>query len=136
MQAIEAGRDFVDLERYLPEFIEQAASQAESALQARRREQRRAAAVDPERIESAIRNPQSAIPRCFEMWILHLGELDLLASAAALTLDDLTAEEARGLAMLRRARDKFWEEHSRCSKCGAVNPRYASFCGGCGEQKQ
>lgn len=130
MNIIEATRDFQSLERYLPEFIEMCAASAESAWTARRRELRSLAAINPERLEA----PRFAlrIPHCFALWILHLGELDTLSVAAAFTLDDLTAEEARGLAMLRRARAKFWDEHARCAKCNAVNPRYASCCAGCG----
>lgn len=134
MQVIEAARDFDSLQRYLPAFIETAATMAESALAARRRELRQAAAVNPSRErERAVK--QGTIPHAFELWILHLGELDALSTAAGLTLDDLTAEEARGLAMLRRARQRFWEAHTCCPRCGSVNPRYATFCGGCGEQQ-
>ena len=135
MQLIEAGRDYETLERYLSQFVEYAATLAESALVARRRELRRAAAVNPERLEAMSQSLLPAIPRAFEMWILHLSELDSLSSAVAFTLDDLTVEESRGLAMLRCARHKFWESHASCPHCGTVNPRHASFCGGCGEQE-
>ena len=132
MPLIEAPRDYEALEGYLSQFVEYAATLAESALAARRRELRRAAAINPERLEAASQPLLPAIPRAFEMWILHLSELDSLSSAVTFSPDDLTVEEARGLAMLRRARQKFSETHASCPRCGTVNPRHASFCGGCG----
>ena len=132
MQFVEAGRDYTALEGHLAQFVEYAATLAESALATRRRELRQAAAINPRRLETASQAWLPAIPRAFEMWILYLSELDSLSAAVAFTLDDLTVEEARGLAMLRRARQKFWEANANCPRCGTVNPRHASFCGGCG----
>lgn len=129
MQAVEAGRDYAALERFVPQFIERSAQNAESVLQRRRQELR---AANPSReTDGAVAH---GIPYAFELWIAHLGLLDQLSGAATFTLADLTAEEARGLAILRRARDKYWAEHSKCHKCGGVNRSGASFCGGCAEK--
>ena len=133
MQIVEAARDLSALERYLPLFIGQAASQAESDRALRRRAFRRAAAIDPKRLER--RTPEgAAIPYAFELWISHLGWLDQVGEGVGFTLDDLRPEEAQGLAILRRARELFWRQHSACPQCRSVNLSSASFCGGCGVQ--
>ena len=122
---VEAPRDYAAIERLLPLFIERYATSS-SALAARRQELR----------QSAIVNRQSSIPQvpfAYELWFLHLGELDQLAGAVKLSLDELTPEEARGLAMFRRAREKFWEEHQKCAVCGAVRRR-DSWCSTCGQK--
>lgn len=130
MRILEAGRDISALEHYLPLFIEQAAMQAESSLAARRRSLRRAAAISAARLDSI---PCSfRVPYAFELWIAHLGWLDRLAAGVQLTLDDLTTEEARGLALLRQEREKFWQAHCCCPQCQSVNVSGASFCGTCG----
>ena len=133
MNVIEASRDLGSLERYIPQFVERAASQAESGLAARRRRQRLAAAVNPERIEK-LQSTEAAIPYAFELWIGHLGWLDQISAGVQFTLGDLRPEEAHGLAILRRARDRFWQEHSSCPVCNSVNLRTASFCCGCGKE--
>ena len=132
MNIIEASRDLNALERYIPEFVQRAASQAESGLAARRRKQRLAVAVNPERIEK-LQTEEGGIPYAFELWIGHLGWLDQISAGVQFTLGDLRPEEAHGLALLRRARDKFWQDHSACPICNSVNLRAASFCGGCGK---
>jgi len=73
------------------------------------------------------------VPPCFEIWIAHLAWLDVISAAIAWSLDDLACEEAEGLALFRRARKKYWAEHLSCPACQSVNPRSASFCGGCGK---
>ncbi len=133
MQVLEAGRDISSLERFIPLFIEAAATRAESGLAARRQALRRMAAVSPQRTDSV---PCSLfpVPYAFELWIGHLGWLDRVAAGVQFTLDDLTAEEARGLALLRQEREKFWQAHSACAQCQSVNARGASFCGTCGAE--
>jgi hypothetical protein len=133
MQIVEASRDLSALGRYLPLFIGQAASQAESGLAARRIALRRAAAINPARLES-LKKPSASIPYAFELWIAHLGWLDQVGASIDFTLDDLRPEEADGLALLRHARERFWREHSACPQCQSVNIRAANFCGGCGTQ--
>ena len=133
MQIVEASRDLSALERYLPLFIGHAASRAECDMALRRQVFRRAAAVNPERIERGSRM-EAVIPYAFELWISHLGWLDQLGEGVGFTLDDLRPEEAHGLGMLRRSREKFWNQHSACPQCQSVNLRAASFCGGCGTQ--
>jgi hypothetical protein len=128
---VEAPRAFTEIERFLPIFIESSARAAESTLAARRREMRRAAAVNPARIEAPF-GDAPGIPFAFELWIIHLGELDRLAGGVAFTLDDLTPEEARGLALLRRAREHFWAEHQKCPGCNSLMSKSQSFCGTCG----
>ena len=130
MIIIEASRDLSSLERYLPVFIEQAAGQM-SGLDSRRRALRRAAAVNPGRIEQ-LGSSGARIPHAFELWIAHLGWLERLSGGVAFSLDDLTAEEARGLALFRSERERFWQAHSSCAHCRSVNLRGATFCGGCG----
>ena len=61
MNLIEAGRDYEALEGHLAQFVEYAATMADSALAARRRELRRAAAVDPERLEATSQAGRPAI---------------------------------------------------------------------------
>lgn len=130
MTVVEASRDFNGLERFLPMFIEKAASRM-SELAARRRTARRDAALNPERVARA-EQAGVAVPHAFELWIGHLGWLDRISTGVAFSLDDLTMEEARGLALLRQEREKFWRTHSACPHCQSVNARNASFCGGCG----
>ena len=132
MNVIEASRDLKALERLCPLYIEQATSQAESDWVARRNLLRRSAAIDPARLERT--DPAPVIPYAFRLWIDHLGWLDSIG--INFTLDDLTPEEATGLALLRRAREKFWRDHSSCPQCQSINLRAASFCGGCGAQFQ
>lgn len=135
MQVVEASRDLVALERFIPAFIESAATQAHSGLAVRRAALRKAAAVNPARFASPdSRIPNAGFPHAFELWIAHLGWLDRIAAAVHFTLDDLTAEEARGLALFRHEREKFWSSHSSCPQCQSVNVRSASFCGGCGAE--
>jgi len=131
-KCIEASRDLETLAKVLPLYIEQAASQSASALAARRKALRRQATVNPERQERLEAAPE--VPHAFELWIGHLGFLDQLSGGVQFTLDDLTPEEARGLALLRRAREKFWQEHISCPVCQSVNLRNSSFCGGCGKE--
>jgi hypothetical protein len=132
MHIIEASRDLTALERYLPLFIEKAATEV-SALAARRRVLRRSAAVNPERVDRIVPDAPR-IPHAFELWIGHLGWLERLSHGVRFTLDDLTTEEARGLALLRQERERFWQAHSSCPVCNSVNPRSATFCGGCGQE--
>ncbi|MBI2815454.1 MAG: zinc ribbon domain-containing protein [Acidobacteria bacterium] len=131
MHFIEASRDLAALSRFIPAFIESATRQAESPLAARRRALRQQAAINPVRLDF-IGNGR--IPHAFELWISHLGWLDRIAAGVQFTLDDLTAEEARGLALFRYEREKFWASHSSCPHCQSVNARGASFCGGCGTE--
>ena len=130
MPLIEPSRHPATLQRYLPLFIEQAAAHAESSLAARRRVLRQAAAINPDRV-SSVPCSLFPVPYAFELWIAHLGWLDRTASTVHFTLDDLTAEESRGLAMLRAERDKFWQAHSTCPSCHSINPRTATFCSAC-----
>lgn len=131
MFPIEASRDLTSLERYLPVFIEQAASQSESRLAARRAALRKSAALNPARFDS-IPCSLFPVPYAFELWIAHLGWLERLSGGVAFSLDDLTVEEARGLALFRSEREKFWHAHASCPHCRSVNLRGATFCGGCG----
>lgn len=133
MRLIDPSRDVATLEKALPVFIARAASRAESDMQRRRAELRRAVALNPERLDRLEAGP--AIPYAVELWIGHLAFLDLLAGVVALGPADLTAEEARGLAMFRAQREKFWSDHTRCPQCNAVNRRGAAICaGGCGRK--
>jgi hypothetical protein len=140
MNVVEASRDLKALERYIPAFVQRAASQADSGLAARRRRQRLEAAVNPGRIENLSRpglgglEDGGDVPYAFELWIGHLGWLDQMSAGVQFTLGDLRPEEAHGLALLRRARNKFWQEHSSCPMCHSVNLRSSSFCGGCGQE--
>ncbi len=134
---VDASRDIAALENYLPIFIDNAATRAESGLAARRKALRMQAAVNRERLERTEPDRAfggRAIPHAFELWIGHLGRLDQLATGVRFTLDDLTAEEAHGLALFRRARDRFWNEHRSCALCSSINLASAAFCGGCGAQ--
>ena len=133
-QLIEASRDFAALERLMPLYIERAASQAESGLAARRKAQRVATAVNPERIRAITEMVGPEIPFGIELWIGHLGHLDQASGAVQFSMNDLSADECRGLALLRRVREKYWSEHASCSVCQSVNLRSASFCGGCGKE--
>ena len=135
MSIIEASRDLAALERLIPLYIEQAATQAEGSLAARKRALRIATAVNPERFET-VPGSLSSVTYCFQLWIGHLGWLDQISAGVQFALGDLRPEEAHGLALLRRARDKFWQEHSSCPACDSVNLRIASFCGGCGKEFQ
>ena len=145
MQIVEASRDIATLEKMVPLYIESAATQAESSLAARRKALRKVAAVSPGRLEAvpcSVLRPQSPldgvalfpVPYALELWIAHLGWLDRLAAGVQFNLDDLTAEEARGLALLRQEREKFWQAHRSCPQCQSVNVRGASFCGTCGAE--
>ncbi len=130
MRLMEAPRDVQMLGRVLPAYIEYAANAADSALN-RRNEIRRQIAMNPERLERM--NPLPEIPFAFEIWIGHLSWLDLISDGVQLGPDFLEPEEVEGLALYRRARERFWAEHSCCPVCNSVNLRTAKFCAGCGK---
>ena len=130
--ATEAARDYAAIERLLPQFIERHASAA-SGLAARRLELRQQA-TGRRPVDHTDQRSVTTVPFAYELWFLHLGELDQLAGAVTLSLDELTPEEARGLAMFRRAREKFCEEHQRCAVCSAVRRRSDSWCSTCGHK--
>jgi mono/diheme cytochrome c family protein len=115
----------------MPLYIEQSAGQAESQLVSQRRALRQAAAINPQRLAGP---GVPAVPYAIELWMAHLAWLDRLAAAVQFTLDDLTAEEARGLAALRQEREKFRSAHASCAQCHSINLRDAAFCGGCGAE--
>jgi hypothetical protein len=82
---------------------------------------------------SRVPNPESRITEAFAPWLAHLCELDAIADLAPAAGLKLTFPELKGLALLRRAREKFRGEHFAC-KCGAVLPNWAGWCGSCGEK--
>lgn len=129
MRARYCPEDYAALETYLPQFIARCAIRAEGDLARRRREIREQVAIKSESNRSL---PVAArIPYAVELWISHLATLDAMAELAAAAGITLAFEELRGLAILRRAREKFWSEHEKCPQCGAMNNRGAAFCGGC-----
>jgi hypothetical protein len=126
MKVMDASRDLASIERFLPLFIERAALQS-SEIAANRERKRKESSMNPARVQHG-----SLIPHAFELWFGHLGRLDRMNAAVTMTLDDLTMEEARGLAIFRQARQQFWQSHTACPQCNSVNPRHSSFCSGCG----
>jgi hypothetical protein len=115
MLAIE---DHAALEGFLPLFLEQALE-----------------ASQPRRVRSGRGNKrrQEIIPDAVMMAIAHLCDLDLMNAGVQFSARDMTAAEARGLALLRRARENFCGQRERC-ECGAVNLRNALSCLGCGRR--
>jgi len=110
--------DCAALESFLPLFLEQAME----ASQPRRRPRR-----------AGAKQSKEIIPDAVMMAIAHLCDLDLMSAGVQFSPRDLTAAEARGLALLRRARKSFQDERERCI-CGAVNLRNALSCLGCGRR--
>lgn len=110
MNLLLVSEDYEGLAASVPLYIERAVEQASP------RRRRRAP-------------PANEIPHGHLIWLQHLCELDELLGVAAF---QPTLAEAKGIALLRGARDKFWSEHQRHS-CGAVNHRHALFCSGCGK---
>ena len=132
-RAVEPGRDLDGLERYIPAYIGRAVAHAGSGLAARRQALRIATAVKPERFEKQA-STEAVIPEAFEAEIGYLGYLDSISGVLQFTSADLSAEEAQGLVIFRRAREKYWAEHLSCPACQSVNLRSSGFCGGCGKE--
>lgn len=132
MELVEVSRDLNGLAKLLPEYLEYAALRAAPDFARRRAAIREKIAANPERLRQLY--PAHSVPLGYEMWIGHLSWLDAVSDAAGWTASDLTADEAEGLALFRRAREKFWAEHSQCPACRSVNARGAKFCGGCGKE--
>lgn len=130
MEAILGSRDLAALNDALPVFIDYA---ARSASRAQMRDSRMLeGAINIERLK-ASEVPAARIPHAIEVWIGHLAWLDHVSSAVPWGPGDLDSDEAEGLALFRRAREKFWAEHSSCPSCQSMNLRAAKFCGGCGK---
>ena len=87
MQFVEAGRDYTALEGHLAQFVEYAATLAESALAPRRRELRQAAAINPRRLETASQawRCSAALARSFgrRMPTAHVAARSTLATPAS-----------------------------------------------------
>jgi len=111
MKAVFAPTDYEGLQAAIPALLDRAAR-----------------AKDRHRMDC-----RAAASLAHELWLGHLFALDEMASVTPLAPEALSEPELRGLAILRRAREKFRAEHFQC-RCGAILPNYAGFCGQCGEK--
>lgn len=75
--------------------------------------------------------PQSEVSPGYHDWVGYLFWMeDKLATG--IEFKDITADEAEGLAMLRRARAEWQSEHPACGNCGErVRSRTQKRCRGC-----
>jgi len=78
-------------------------------------------------------NAPQRIPDGLAPWIEHLLALDEMADLLPAAGVTLTYEELRGLALLRRAKRQFADEHARCLECRTVYRLPGRCPRGCGQ---
>ena|SRR3990167_8749902 len=87
----------------------------------------RAAGAGPPGTREQGTGNSAGIPEALLPWLAHLCELDAIADLAPAAGLTLSFAEIKGLALLRRARQKFLAEHEQCSVCLSIK-RTGSFC--------
>lgn len=106
--AIDVARDLIGLRAVLPDFLEEAAESSSPRV--------------------TLQPASPRVPFAYRKWIEHLFLLDSLPSL------ELDADEARGLAELRRQREQFSETHFRCPGCKLWLRSHSNWCH-CGWKK-
>ena len=85
--------------------------------------------TNPELIAKLM--PRSQVAIGYQEWIVYLLWLEDKLNAG-IEFSNMTADEAEGLAMLRRVRAEWQQEHPACGHCGErVRSRTQKRCRGC-----
>ena len=123
LRPIPAAVDVPTIEGFAYKLFRFAAEETASAP--KRLARLTAAAIDPDRLNSA--RPEGStnlsIPLPYQLWLSHLLWLEEVVHTLECRPGDLTAVELAGLQAVARARARFLREHSICPHCDAVNPR-------------
>lgn len=129
---VDPARDKNGLRLYLPLFIAEAVKSNQPML-ARREKLRQEGKQIGKRIGDLTRPP---VPPAFEMWFVHLCEIDARLGVATASELGMSEEEIDGVCALRQAREEFWNKNSRCGKCGTVQEKSNIIpCIGCGHRE-
>jgi hypothetical protein len=130
MIAIAASADFAGLERYAYRLLCQT---AENGHRTGRSAARRAAALDPQRLERNVDAPP-AVPLAYQLWLSYLLWLEEALRALGAPPRNFSGVELAGLQALARARTRFLDSHQACPRCHAVSRRSLAVarCRRCG----
>lgn len=119
MNPVAASADFAGLERYAYRLLCQT---TDARQRAGRSAARRAAALDPQRLERAVESTPP-VPLAYQLWLSYLLWLEEALRALGAPPRDVSGVELAGLQALARARSRFLESHQVCPRCEHVNPR-------------
>lgn len=125
-----ASSDFAGLERYAYRLL---CRTTDEPHRAGRGQARRAAALDPQRLERAEPAPPP-VPLAYQLWLGYLLWLEEALRALGAPPGDVSGVELAGLQALGRARQRFLQSHQLCPRCQGVAPRgsAATRCRRCG----
>lgn len=125
-----ASADFAGLERFAYRLLCQT---TDERPRAGRGLARRAAALNPQRLERAEAAPPP-VPLAYQLWLSYLLWLEEALRALGAPPGDVSGVELAGLQALGRARNRFLESHQVCPRCQGVSPRAsaAARCRRCG----
>jgi hypothetical protein len=73
--------------------------------------------------------PERTVAEAYYCWVKYLAWLAPMHQVVRFA--DLTAAEAEGIGIISEAREEFLRAHPGCSKCGAMNEKFAMRCREC-----
>lgn len=131
MNAVAVSTDLAGLERHAYRLLCQTTDERRSTTRANAR---RAAALDPQRLERADEKTPP-VPLAYQLWLSYLLWLEEALRALGAPPRDVSGVELAGLQALSRARTRFLDAHQVCPRCQGVTLRATATkrCSRCGQ---